>query len=182
MKQNELRILLNDLIATWENAVEFKQAGNGYDTDRIGRYFSAMSNEANLQALDRVWLVFGVDNKSRAVIGSAYRSDPERLQSTKLQIADNTEPGITFRNIFELHRVDGRVVLFEVPATPHGMPIVWKGLTNTSALLCLIYRSCIKKYEIFSCAYCRKINCWLSRFPSRISESFWKPCTSVLAE
>ncbi|OIO71051.1 MAG: transcriptional regulator [Zetaproteobacteria bacterium CG1_02_53_45] len=128
VKQHELLSLLNSLIATWENeVVEFKQAGNDYATDKIGRYFSAMSNEANLRELDRAWLIFGVDNKSRQVIGSAYRSDQERLQSTKLQIADNTEPSITFRNIYELKHPDGRVVLFEIPATPRGMPIAWKG-------------------------------------------------------
>lgn len=128
MDQSSLESLLSDLIATWENeVVEFKQAGNDYDTDKIGRYFSAMSNEANLRGLDRAWLVFGVDNKTRTVVGSGYREDAERLQSTKLQIADNTEPSITFRNIHELNHADGRVVLFEIPASPRGMPIAWKG-------------------------------------------------------
>ena len=28
--------------------VEFKEAKGGYDVDKIGRYFSAISNEANL--------------------------------------------------------------------------------------------------------------------------------------
>ena len=36
-----LRQKLTDLIATWENeVVEFKEASNDYDTDRIGRYLS----------------------------------------------------------------------------------------------------------------------------------------------
>jgi len=38
--------------------IEFKQAGNDYDTDKIGEYFSALSNEANLRGVDRAWLVF----------------------------------------------------------------------------------------------------------------------------
>ncbi len=127
MNDAELTTLLDSLIATWENeVVEFKQAGNDYDTDRIGRYFSAMSNEANLRGLERAWLVFGVNNKTRSVIGSDYRPEPDRLQSTKHQIAENTEPSITFRNIFELNHPDRRVVLFEIPAAPRGMPIAWK--------------------------------------------------------
>ncbi|MFA6810764.1 MAG: ATP-binding protein, partial [Desulfoplanes sp.] len=72
-------------------------------------------------------LVFGVDNKTRAVIGSDYRREHDRLQSTKMQISQNTEPSITFRNIHELHEPKGRVVLFEIPAAPRGMPISWKG-------------------------------------------------------
>ncbi|HNJ78842.1 MAG TPA: ATP-binding protein [Marmoricola sp.] len=65
MDQAALTQLLEDLIATWENeVVEFKQAGNDYDTDKIGEYFSALSNEANLRGADRAWLVFGVNNSS----------------------------------------------------------------------------------------------------------------------
>jgi len=128
MTEAALTALLSSLIATWENeVVEFKQAGNDYDTDKIGRYFSAMSNEANLRSLDRAWLVFGVSNKTRGIINSDYRENPERLQSTKQQIAENTEPSITFRNIHELNHPDGRVVLFEIPTAPRGMPIAWKG-------------------------------------------------------
>ena len=128
MKQIEPQILLDGLITTWENeVVEFKQVGNDYDTDKIGRYFSALANEANLHGVEKAWLVFGVNNKTRAVAGSDYRPESERLQSTKMQIAENTEPSITFRNIHELDHPDGRVILFEIPAAPRGMPIAWKG-------------------------------------------------------
>jgi len=128
MNDTELTTLLDSLIATWENeVVEFKQAGNDYSTDKIGSYFSALANEANLRGVERAWLVFGVDNKTRTIVGSDYRSEAERLQSTKMQLAQSTEPSITFRNIHELHHPNGRVVLFEIPAAPRGMPIAWKG-------------------------------------------------------
>jgi ATP-dependent DNA helicase RecG len=119
---------LDNLIATWENeVVEFKQAGNTYETDKIGEYFSALSNEANLRGLDHSWLVFGVNNKTRTVVGSDYRREPERLQGLKHQIAQNADPSITFREIHVLNHSDGRVVLFEIPAAPRGIPISWKG-------------------------------------------------------
>ena len=42
--------ILEDLMERWEHEiVEFKEAKGGYDTDKIGRYFSAISNEANLR-------------------------------------------------------------------------------------------------------------------------------------
>ncbi len=123
-----LNLLLEQLIAAWENeVVEFKQAGNDYDTDRIGEYFSALSNEANLRNTERAWLVFGVNNKSRRVTGSDYRMEPERLQSLKYQIAQATEPSITLREIHVLHHPQGGVVLFEIPPAPRGIPIAWKG-------------------------------------------------------
>lgn len=125
---DRLTHLLSTLIAEWENEViEFKQAGTDYKTDKIGEYFSALANEANLRGVERAWLVFGVDNKTRQIVGTDYRNNPEQLQSTKQQIRENSEPSITFRNIHELITAQGRVVLFEVPAAPRGMPIAWKG-------------------------------------------------------
>ena len=128
MNSAALTALLGELIAAWESeVVEFKRAGDGFSTDDIGKYFSALANEANLRGAERAWLVFGVHNKTRSVVGTDYRREPERLQSLKQQIAENTTPRITLRDIHELQHVAGRVVLFEVPAAPRGMPIAWKG-------------------------------------------------------
>jgi predicted HTH transcriptional regulator len=41
--------------------------------------------------------------------------------------AADTEPSITFRNIHEFAHSDGRVIFFEIPAAPRGLPIAWKG-------------------------------------------------------
>lgn len=128
MDSAALTTLLDELIATWENeVVEFKQAGDGFSTDDIGKYFSALANEANLRGTEKAWLVFGVHDKTHAVVGTDYRREPERLQSLKLQMADGTAPRITFRNIHELHHRGCRVVMLEVPAAPRGIPIAWKG-------------------------------------------------------
>lgn len=128
MDSKALQELLTTLIARWENEVaEFKRAGDGFSTDDIGKYFSALANEANLRDQDRAWLVFGVDNKTRKVVGTDYRPEPARLQSLKMQMAEATEPSITLRNIHELAHPDGRVLLLEIPAAPLGMPLAWKG-------------------------------------------------------
>lgn len=128
MDQSALNALLEGLIRTWENeVVEFKEAGKDYDTNRMGAYFSALSNEANLRGQERAWLVFGVSNKTRSVVGTDYRNEPERLHSLKQQVAQSTEPSITFRDIHVLQHADGRVLLFEIPAAPRGIPIAWKG-------------------------------------------------------
>jgi ATP-dependent DNA helicase RecG len=50
MKQEDLAPLLEQLIARWESeVVEFKNVGDSYSTSDIGKYFSALSNEANLR-------------------------------------------------------------------------------------------------------------------------------------
>ena len=130
MTQEELNTILNNLIANWEDEVtEFKQAKNDYSTSDIGKYFSAIANEANLREQPKGWLVFGINNKSRSIVGTDYREDNERLQGLKMQIAENTEPSITFREIHVLNENNPkqRVVLFEIPVAPKGMPIAWKG-------------------------------------------------------
>ena len=86
MEQKKLRELLSSLIAAWESElVEFKEASNDYKTGEIARYFSALSNEANLRGRERAWLVFGVNDRTRAVTGTDFRLKHEQLQSLKEQ-------------------------------------------------------------------------------------------------
>ena len=128
MDENALRALLATLIARWEDeVVEFKRAGDGFSTSDIGKYFSALANEANLRNEEKAWLVFGVEDKRRTVVGTDYRLERERLHSLKMQIAEGAEPSVTLRDIHELQTVEGRVLLFEIPAAPQGMPIAWQG-------------------------------------------------------
>jgi ATP-dependent DNA helicase RecG len=120
--------LLSSLLTTWENeVVEFKRGGSGFSTDDIGKYFSALANEANLRGVEQGWLVLGVDDKTRQVVGSDYRPDADRLDSLKHQIAQTVEPKMTFRALHVLAHAGGRVVLMEVPAAPRGIPISFKG-------------------------------------------------------
>lgn len=44
--------------------VEFKAASSHFDLHKLGQYFSAISNEANLRDKRFGWLVFGVDDKT----------------------------------------------------------------------------------------------------------------------
>ena len=128
MNREEVAALLEKLIQNGEDeVVEFKEAQNDYKIDDIGKYFSALANEANLRELSRAWLVFGVRDKGLVVVGTNYRANRERLQSTKHQIYQNTGPNTTFYNIYEHDDPGGRVVLFEIPATPSGSPMTWKG-------------------------------------------------------
>lgn len=128
---NDLKQVLHKLINNWEHeVVEFKEATNDYDKNKIGEYFSAISNEANLKSLQYGWLVFGVRNKDRAIVGSNYR-DSKGLDTLKQEIAQNTTGNISFIDVFVLQiEVDGekrRVVMFQIPAAETGTPTAWKG-------------------------------------------------------
>ena len=105
---------------------EFKEAKNTFPFDKLGKYFSALCNEANLKNLNRAWLVFGVkDDKS--VVGSRFRTNSKDLQSLKKEIADKTTNRLTFIDIHEIKHPDGRVLLLEIPPAPQGLPIAWDG-------------------------------------------------------
>lgn len=128
MEQEALKNLLQQLMASWESEViEFKNAHSNYSTDEIGKYFSALANEANLFNVEKAWLVFGVEDCQREIVGTTYRQDKQHLQSLKMQIAQGSEPSITFRDIHEYEDERGRVLLLEIPAAPLGLPIAWKG-------------------------------------------------------
>ncbi len=107
--------------------VEFKEARASFDSDDLGRYFTALANESNLKAQPAAWLVFGIQDKPRKVVGSRYRPHRPDLDNLKLEIAQHTTGRITFREIHELEVPEGRVLLFEIPPAPQGIPVAWKG-------------------------------------------------------
>ena len=124
----QLEMTLHQLIADWESeVVEFKDISDSYSTSDIGKYVSALSNEANLRNIDTAWLVFGVDNKTRSIVDSPYRRDPKRLHDLKRQVSDGTSPSLTFRQIHEVTVNGCRVVMLEIPPAPRGVPISWNG-------------------------------------------------------
>jgi ATP-dependent DNA helicase RecG len=120
---------LQELLAQgFENEViEFKEAKNGYDFNKIGKYFSALSNEANLNGKSVAWLVFGIKDNDKSFVDTKFRTNLADLHSLKPEIANHTTNRITFREIHVVNNVKGRVLLFEIPAAPQGLPIAFKG-------------------------------------------------------
>lgn len=127
MDQAALSTLLTQLVSNWEDeVVEFKRGKDGFSSNDLGKYVSAMANEANLRGRERAWLVLGIDNKTRKVVGTTYKQDAAHLQADKMQIVDGTG-SFTVRDIHVLNHEDGRVIFFEIPAAPRGIPIGWNG-------------------------------------------------------
>jgi ATP-dependent DNA helicase RecG len=149
MTETELQQTFQRLLTAWESeCVEFKDANDNYSTSDIGKYFSALSNEANLRGQPAAWLVFGVDNPRRRIVGTSYRREKERLHGLKHQVAQGTDPSTSFREIHELQTPDGRVVLFEIPAAPRGIPIAWQSHFYARAGASLTGLSIAKQDEI----------------------------------
>lgn len=125
--------ILNDLVLRVENeVVEFKLAKNNYDLHKLGQYFSAISNEANLKNKKYGWLIFGVDNDTHEFCGTDYKSSPSALEKLKHDIAKETTGAISFMDIFVVHpqvadsERQVRIIMFQIPAAVTAIPTGWK--------------------------------------------------------
>ena len=122
----ELLVILSNLLKVSENeCVEFKRAKNNFDVDTLGKYFSALGNEANLKNKLYSWIIFGVDDKTHELTSTNYCIDND-FNKVKKQISDNTTDNISFIEIYTIVVNGKRVIMFQVPAAS-GTPINWKG-------------------------------------------------------
>ncbi len=129
MNLQQLQNILSDLrgLPGETEVVEFKEAKSNYDFTKLGKYFSALSNEANLKHKTFAWLVFGIEDSSHAIVGSQFRNRRKDLDSLKAEIANKATNKITFIEIYELRLPEGRVIMFQIPSAPRGIPIAFDG-------------------------------------------------------
>lgn len=121
--------IFNQLRYNPENeVVEFKRAEHNFDFDELGKYFSALSNEANLHQKDYAWIIFGVHDKSREIIGTSFKDSEQALNKLKQDISQLTTDNLTFHAIVPLMVENRRVLIFQIPAGPHNIVIHWKGI------------------------------------------------------
>lgn len=129
LDQSQWKSLLNEFrnLPSETEWIEFKEAKVNYNFDKIGRYFSAISNEANLKGRKEGWLIFGIKDSNREIVGTKYKEKRSELESLKHEIAQLTSNNLTFIEIHELNFSEGRVIMFQIPSAPKGVPISWKG-------------------------------------------------------
>ena len=128
MNEQQLQSILSDLLSlpAETEVVEFKEAKNNFDFKELGRYFSALSNEANLKNKPFAWLLFGVNNQQK-VVGTRFRMSRKDLDHLKYEMAEKINNRLTFIEIHELHTAEGRVILFQIPPAPLGIPTAFGG-------------------------------------------------------
>ena len=127
MNNDELKSKIAQLInqSNENEVIEFKEAKNKFEFEKLGQYFSALCNEANLKHKSEAWLIFGIkDNKT--IVGTQYKNTGG-LHNIKNDIAAHTTNRVTFKEIYETSYSGSRLVLFQIPAAPIGLPIAWQG-------------------------------------------------------
>ena len=114
------------MLVSFENeVVEFKEARSNYHFNDIGKYFSALSNEANLRGLQEAWLIFGISDDKK-IVGTDFRKQGG-LQSLKKEIVNGTNERLTFMEIYTLNLEKCRVIAFQIPPAIRGIPTTWQG-------------------------------------------------------
>jgi len=108
---------LSSLLARKEDEhLEFKEAKNHFDFEKLVKYCAALANEGGGR------IVLGVtDQRPRRVVGTQVFNELER---TKAGLVERLRLRIDADVIVH---PDGRVVIFDVPTRPVGFPIQYKG-------------------------------------------------------
>jgi ATP-dependent DNA helicase RecG len=119
--------LVNDLLSQGEVSwVEFKR--DNADPEMVGVRVSAISNAARLATQHTGYMVWGIDDGSHTVIGTAI--DPDRQKVTQqvfpFWLAQQLSPSIAF-HFHTIQHPSGRIVLLEIPAATSA-PVAFKGI------------------------------------------------------
>ena len=110
-----------DELHTWMNArederLEFKEAKTQFHFEKLAKYCVALANEGGGR------MILGVTDKPpRTVVGSqAFRN----LERTKAGLIERLRLRL---DVEEIQHPDGRVLVFQIPARPIGVPIQYEG-------------------------------------------------------
>jgi ATP-dependent DNA helicase RecG len=110
--------LVDQLLEAQEGeSLEFKEAAGGYSSDKLCTYCCALANEGGGR------VVLGVtDMRPRRVVGTP--AFPQ-IEEARRILAGHLRLRIEVR---EIQHADGRVLVFEVPPRPAGMPVRFKNV------------------------------------------------------
>lgn len=126
MDPHVLQATLENLLALSreQTVVEFKS--NLDKPEDIGAYISGLANTAALQSADRAWLVWGVEDGSHSVIGTAFNPFQQKVgnQALIMWLQVMTQPKADF-SFHEVTHQSQRVVMLEIhPA--RGTPVAFQ--------------------------------------------------------
>lgn len=126
MDQTRLEGLLKHLQSQPESeCIEFKV--NNCSPEVIGEYISALSNSCCYHLTRFGYLIFGIEDGTRSMVGTDFRPKERLIGNQELEnwLSTQLNPRIDF-SIFEIDYNDCHFVIFEINATT-SMPVSFKG-------------------------------------------------------
>ena len=96
----------------------------------IGTLCSALSNSARLEGQELAYILWGIDNATHAILGTAFVPETTKHGNQELQLwlAAMLKPSIAF-SFRTVDHPGGRVVLMEIPAAT-ATPVSFKGIAH----------------------------------------------------
>ena len=128
MNDMELSDLVREFAAISKETEWMERKLNKAIPDEIGEYISALSNSAALHGKRCGYLLWGVDNDSREIVGTSFRPRNEKIGNQELEnwLLTQLEPRIDV--IMHEGEINGKyVVLLEIQAASH-RPVRFKGV------------------------------------------------------
>lgn len=129
MNTQELTALLDRLRAEPRESEWLEFKANRFEPQVLGEYLSALANSACLLGKPRAYLVFGIEDGTHAVVGTAF--DPSAItakgnQLLPLWLSQNLHPNVGYE-IYPVTYRGKRIVLFEIhPA--YDRPVHFEGI------------------------------------------------------
>lgn len=116
---------LKHLLTCSENeTIEFKEAKHQFDKKELGKYVSALSNEANLKNIASGWLILGIKD-DKTLVGTEFCRSLDEKNELKRYVSEQSNCYI--QEIYDAI-IDGkRILFFQIPAADKGTPTSWKG-------------------------------------------------------
>lgn len=104
--------------------VEFKH--NNTDKDMIGKLISALSNAARINQKDFSYIIWGIEDATRQVVGTTFNPDTKKVgnQVFIMWLTQMLQPRLAF-NFRTIVHPQGRLVLLEIPAAMN-MPVAFE--------------------------------------------------------
>jgi len=113
--QEYITSLINELLKQPEETewLEFKH--NNHDKEMIGEYISALSNSATLHGKTNAYLIWGIEDKSLAIVGTTFKPSTTTVGSEALEnwLLRLLTPKINFK-FYEVNVDDKNLVLLEI--------------------------------------------------------------------
>ena len=110
MKEEELEILIDELLALPKETEWVEYKDNNYNPTLIGEYISALSNSACLENKEYAYLIFGIENETYTIKGTTFKPKNEKVGNQEIEnwIATLLNPRVDFR-IYELNKQGHRI-------------------------------------------------------------------------
>ncbi|MFO5474797.1 MAG: helix-turn-helix domain-containing protein, partial [Dolichospermum sp.] len=128
MELSQLSIIVQQLISLPQETewVEFKQ--NNEKPETIGEYISALSNSATLHGENTGYLVWGIEDNTRNIVGTQFKPKQTKIGNEELEnwLLRLLFPRINFK-IYELTFQNQNLVLLEIPSANY-QPVSFQGI------------------------------------------------------